>query len=60
MAPMARNRGGIAETIRSREMGFFRRFFSKKMYASLGCGALSAECTAGPSSPFRCFLFSWA
>ena len=37
---------------------FFRSFFLSKMHASLGCGALSAKCTAGPNAPgcFFCFL----
>ena len=29
--------------------GFLERFFFCEMYASLGCGAPSAKCTAGPT-----------
>ena len=33
--------------LKNQEKGGFRRFFFAKMYASLGCGALSAKCTVG-------------
>ena len=36
--------------IRGQEKGVFRRGFLAEMYASVGCGVLSATCTAGPIS----------
>ena len=33
---------------RNKEKGFDKGVFAR-MYASLGCGALSAKCTAGPN-----------
>ena len=44
--------------IRSQEKGDFRRVFFCKMYASLGCGALTAKCIAG-ANILGYFLFSW-
>ena len=37
----------VPENIRNQDKGDFRRFFFANMYASLGCGALSAKRTAG-------------
>ena len=41
-----------------RKGGYWKGFLHK-IYASLGCGALSAKCTAGPNI-LDYFLFPWA
>ena len=41
----------------TKKRGFLKGVFAK-MYASLGCGALSAKCTAGPNI-LGYFLFPW-